>query len=209
MRLKHFFFVLIAVASLISCDKVCDTSGLPQHQLTADELSWAAPYMANTEWRFRNAAGYQRVYRIARSETKLEGLGGGKSSICPNLYRQEFESTIERTDSTNIRSNQRFFMQAKINDSSSPFNGGLTWGSVSFQAPIDRLIIGGTSVGPECELLPQLTIGNRTYVRVLKSTAGGGSAPLPRPSDPHIVYMTSEAGLIRIMERGGTVWDRQ
>lgn len=82
--------LLLAGSSLLllsGCKQVCEQN-LPEYRLSAAQLSWGAPYATDTVWSFRNAAGYERRYRITRVSTDLVGKGSSKSSFCDTYYRQ-------------------------------------------------------------------------------------------------------------------------
>ncbi|MDO7875354.1 hypothetical protein Q5H93_11490 [Hymenobacter sp. ASUV-10] len=198
--------IAVGLNFLSSC--ACDKDDLPQYRLTEAEQTWTAPYTVNTEWRFRNAAGYERVYRVTKRADDMEESGGGKSSSCPSYYRQAFSATLQRIDSVGSPISHQLIMQASTNNSSLPFAGSLSWNWVQFTLAIDRVKSGG-NIGYNCELLPQLTVGTKTYQQVLKSTSLTGSALIPLSTDAKVIYLTSDAGIIRVEEWGGTVWDRQ
>ena len=71
---------------LTNCKKVCDNEDAPTYAPTQGESEWSKAFVKNDVWRFRNANGYVRTYRVSRVETLSEGGGSVKSSFCAKYF---------------------------------------------------------------------------------------------------------------------------
>jgi hypothetical protein len=190
-----------ALSLLSSCREICDTDNLPQYPLTTGQHAWVAPFADEAVWRFRNANGYERTYRI--TETKTESEGGGKSSFCSRYYTQYAYAKLVRTDSTSSGLETIYLLQltAANETTAKGFSGYIQWGSANFRLPIDEVEDGR-------RVLPAATFAGRTYPQVLESTYAPLLPEKPRPMMPARIYLTKTEGVIRVEEYGGTVWDR-
>jgi len=72
----------------------------------------------DTVWRFRNAAGYERRYRITSVGTELPAKGSSKSSFCNTYYKEQYTANLGRTDSTQLANFKtgicQLFMEAAL-----------------------------------------------------------------------------------------------
>lgn len=188
---------------LSSCKQVCEQN-LPAYRLGAAQLSWGAPYVADSVWRFRNAAGYERRYRITSVSTDLVGKGSSKSSLCNTYNIQQFTASLGRTDSTqpaNFKTGKcQLFMEAVLPGSSANSSGNsnsFTWNGYGFYLPVDEVAAGQYP-------LTTATFGRRTYPNVITSV--NGYAVPPRTLR---VYFTLANGVVAFDDQYGTRWARQ
>lgn len=203
--MNHRRFVcaaLLPLLGLASCDKACDTDNLPQYNLTADQQAWTAAAQPGTVWRFRNAAGYERTYRVEKRETNMNGTGGGKSSFCPSWYQQEHTVTLARTDSADSRPYGLYLKAANsdVQHVSYDFVGTLRWGPTHFSLADLKNYNSQTP-------LPTRTVNGRTYASVLELQ--GSAVDLTPGRQVVRLFLAKDEGVIQFEERGGTVWSRQ
>ena len=86
--------LLASLGLLTNCKKVCDNEDAPTYALTQGESEWSKAFVKNDVWRFRNAKGYVRTYRVSRVETLSEGVGSGKSSFCAKYFIKFFVANL-------------------------------------------------------------------------------------------------------------------
>lgn len=201
----RFLRGLLVVISLLAlntgCKKICGDA-IPQYTLSAGQRAWSDSFATNAVWRFRNAAtGYERVYRVTRLETQNIGSGGAtKTSVCPTYYVEYITADLERTDS--IETSKRFYrlsLYANDSPSGTGFRASLDWApSASFDLPIDEVEDGRRQ-------LPPATFSGRTYPAVLECTYNTAA---PNPATITRLYLTKTEGVVRLEERGGSIWNR-
>ncbi|MCC3156092.1 hypothetical protein LJ737_02530 [Hymenobacter sp. 15J16-1T3B] len=202
--MNHRLFVCAALFSLLglgACEKACDTKNLPQYSLTAGQQAWVAAAQPGTVWRFSNAAGLERAYRVQARETNMQGAGGGKSSFCPSWYQQEQVVTLARTDSADMAPYDIYLKAANPTVQNSPYGfvGGMRWGSTSFSLEI--LEEYDNQPG-----LPARTVNGHTYANVLELS---GNLTLPNAGRRVVrLFLAKDDGVIEFEEQGGTVWSR-
>ena len=197
--------LLLAGSSLLlgGCKQACEQN-LPEYRLNAAQLNWRAPYLPDTVWRFRNAAGYERRYRILRVGTELTAKGSSKSSLCNTYYLEQFTATLERTDSTqaaNFNTGKcQLLLEAGLPGSNSSANNSnmLQWNGRSFYVPVEEVAAGQYP-------LTAAKFGSRTYANVITSTATTTDKP---PQTLH-VYLTVAKGVVAFDDLYGNLWARQ
>lgn len=195
--------LLASLGLLTNCKKVCDNEDAPTYFLTQGESEWSKAFVKNDVWRFRNANGYVRTYRVSRAETLSQGGGGGKSSFCATYFVKYFIADLVREDSAAhpLEKNFRFQMGPANATTNKPVTANaFLWGS-DFSLPIDQVEDGRLALGPA-------TFGGRTYPAVLQGIYHTVSPPAPRPTNAKRVFFTKAEGLVRVEEFGGTVWNR-
>ena len=94
--------LLASLGLLTNCKKVCDNEDAPTYAPTQGESEWSKAFVKNDVWRFRNAKGYVRTYRVSRAETLSEGGGGGKGSFCSTYFVKFFAADLERVDTCHL-----------------------------------------------------------------------------------------------------------
>ncbi len=201
---RYSCFLLASLGLLTNCRKVCDNA--PTYALTQGQSEWGKAFVKDDVWRFRNANGYVRTYRVTQAETLSKSGGGGKSSFCSTDFTKYFAAELERTDSTAQSSEGRilFQMYPANSTNNTPFNAKAFIGLGAFSLPIDQVEDGQLTLAPA-------TFGSRTYPAVLGSTYTPipPLAPLvPRPTYVARIYFTKAEGIVRFEEFGGTVWNR-
>ena len=202
--LARYSFLLLAFLGLTSgCKKVCDNEDAPTYSLSPGQQDWRNAYVKDAVWRFQNARGYVRTYRVARADVLSEGGGGGKSSLCASYFTNYFVGELERTDSVAhpLEKFFRFQMSPANAAANKAFDAYAQVGGGYFSLPIDRVEDGRLPLGPA-------TVGNRTYPAVLESTYAPAPPLVPRPTAARRLYVTKAEGIIRFEEFGGTVWNR-
>ena len=201
--LRCSVLLLASSVLLTNCKKACDNENAPTFGLTQGQQEWSKPFAKNTVWRFRNATGYVRTYRITRAEVLNEGGGGGKSSLCATYFVNFFVATVERTDSVArpLENTFRFQMDPTNTSTNVPFRGFLQMGGDAFTLPIDQVEDGRLTLAPA-------TFGGRTYPAALESYFYPTPPLVPRPTQTGYVCLTKAEGLVRFEELGGTVWNR-
>src|SRR6476469_4550756 len=208
---KSLFTSLMALSLLSSCDEICDKDNQPQYRFTTGQREWANPYTQGTVWRFRNASGEEQTYLVKTFTDEMIGAGGGKSSFCPNYYHQDVNVQLERTDSTSTHKFE-FGLFTASGSQTAGFGAGLTWRSNIFLLPIAEIEEGQTIFNSNSyvasQLLPQLTVGGRTYNNVLTCTISAYYANNTQPVSVRQVWLTKADGLVRFKTVAGTVWDR-
>ena len=179
-----------------SCKKVCGEN-LPQYTLSTGQRAWATPFAATTAWRFRNAAGYERTYRVSKSESQTMGSGGAsKLSVCPSYYQEYFFADFERTDSTLTGYTKGIYhLQLAANNVGNTNGHLMQWNHADFLLAIDEVEVGQKVLAPA-------TFGGRTYPAVLESTSQK-FAPLVL----HL-YLTKAEGVVAFDDQYGTLWTR-
>lgn len=187
-----------ALPLFTSCQTVCeDEDSLPQYTLSAGQRAWTDSFAPGTIWRFRNAAGYERTYRIDTRNTDMVGSGGGKSSFCSSYYMEEVGIRFARTDSV-AQSQHMFYLTAKSASPISASEASISWGAQSFVPPIDQAETTGAG-------LATYTFNGRTYTQVLEVN---GKFVAQIPTMATRLYLTKTDGIIRFEDKNGTVWDR-
>jgi hypothetical protein len=198
--------LLLAGSSLLllsGCKQACEQN-LPTYRLSAAQLSWRGPYVPDTVWRFRNAAGYERRYRITSVETELPAKGSSKSSLCNTYYREQYTANLGRTDSTqtaNFNAGKcQLFMEAELpgNTSSTNNDNVFQWNGYSFYVPTDEVAAGQYP-------LTTATFGSRTYANVITSNAATNSSPPIRLR----VFLTVANGVVAFDDVYGNLWVRR
>ncbi len=197
------FFLLAPLVLFTSCRKVCDNEDAPTHVLTPGQRDWSKAFVKNDVWRFRNASGYVRTYRVTRAEMLNEGGGGGKSSVCATHFVDYFVADLQRTDSAAhpLETIFRFQMGPTNPSANKPFNASLQTGGGVFTLPIDQVEDGRLVLAPA-------TFGSRTYPAALESSFYPTRPLVPRPTQTGTIFLTKAEGLVRFEEFGGTVWNR-
>ena len=189
------FFVVLAVSLMAlasSCKKVCGEN-LPQYSLSAGQRAWTDLFAATTVWRFRNAAGYERTYRVTKAET--QNVGGGstaKFSVCSTYYEEYSLADLERTDSTLTSFAKGIYhLQVAANIG----RNFLQWNHTSFLLPINEVEAGQKTLSPA-------TFGGRTYPSVMECTS--------QPFTPQVLhlFLTKADGVVAFDDPYGTLWTR-
>ena len=197
--------LLLASSNLVlsGCKQVCEQN-LPTYQLSAAQRSWAAPFVPDTVWRFRNAAGYERRYRILNVSTELPAKGSSKSSLCNTYYQEQYTANLERIDSTQTANftpgKCQLFMEAVLpgNTSSTNNSNSFQWNGYSFYLPVDEVAAGQYP-------LTTAKFGSRTYANVITSNAATNSMPPSRLR----LYFTVANGVVAFDDLYGNLWVRQ
>jgi hypothetical protein len=210
-QMRPYVAMFALAAGLTSCaDK--DT---PEFRLTAEQRTWGDAYREGDTWRFRNAAGYERRYKVTNFKDKMQAHVP-KSLSVTHRY-QLVEATIERQDSTTYKGSpfqnkysMLFELQAEV-VRGTPYDSKvqqLTW-TTSVALPIDAIntqpIPPAGALPSGVQFLPQLTIAGRTYENVLEFTTTHNNLAWQAKK----IYYTKAEGVIRFEENGGEVWDRQ
>lgn len=190
-----------------------DGQELPEYRLSPADQAWAAPYRLGEEWRFRNAAGYERRYQVkGLAEQELPGLAAGSRRVS---YRQQgLGARLERIDSgyvarpTAARYLASFSLQAAVPAAAQPLQAQLRWGPTELLLPA-AAVDAHQPLPADVRLLPASTLGTRTYQNVLEYTSLLTSAARVPAGQLRQVYYTKENGVVRFVEADGTVWDRQ
>jgi hypothetical protein len=200
---NYSFFLLASLGLLTNCKKVCDNEDAPTYALTRGQNEWGKSFVKNDVWRFRNANGYVRTYRVTRAETLSQGGGGGKSSLCSTYFDEYFLAEVERTDSTADAFGGKIILQMSPANATNnkPFSARVLMGIPVFELPIDQVEDGRLTLAPA-------TFGGRTYPAVMGSTYNPVSPPVPRPTFAARLFLTKAEGVVRFEEFGGTVWNR-
>jgi hypothetical protein len=187
---------------------------LPQYQLSAAEQAWAAPYRLGEEWRFRNAAGYERRYQVkGLADQQLPGMVPGTQRV--GYYQQGLGARLERVDSAYVERPEQGRYQATFSLTAAvptmptkPLAAQLSWGAVQLSLPAAALEQ-QQALPVDVRLLPTITLGNQPYQNVLEYTSLQTSAARVPAWQVQRVYYTKENGVVRFVEANGTVWDRQ
>ena len=195
--------LLASLGLLTNCKKVCDNEDAPTYALTQGESEWSKAFVKNDVWRFRNAKGYVRTYRVNRAETFSEGGGSGKGSLCSTYFVKYFVADPVRTDSAAhpLETIFRIKMSPANATTNKPATTIAQMGGGDFFLPIAEVEDGRLALGPA-------TFGGRTYPAVLESTYSPTPPLVPRPTYAKRVFFTKAEGLVRVEEFGGTVWNR-
>ncbi|MCC3157535.1 hypothetical protein LJ737_09810 [Hymenobacter sp. 15J16-1T3B] len=183
----------------------------PEYQISQAEQAWATPYRLGDEWRFRNAAGYERRYQVkGLADQQLPGMAAGSQRV--QYYRQGLSARLERVDSGYVaRPGQQqylaqFSMKAAVPKSAEPLTVELTWGPSQLRLPAAAQ---PGALPADVRLLPAATLGTRQYQNVWEYTSLLTSAARVPAGAVRQVYYTKENGVVRFVEANGTVWDRQ
>lgn len=202
-RLPALLLSTLSLLTAACSQEDCDTDGLPQYTLTADQQAWTASAQPGTIWQFRSAAGKERTYRVDKRDTNMLAAGNGKSSLCPGWYQQEQLVTLSRTDSVDTVPYDLYLKAANTDQQTTSYGfvGSLRWGVTSFS--LDQLKQYTIQT-----VLPSHTVNGRTYPNVLELTGG---LSLPNAGSRRVVrlFLDKDYGVIQFEEQGGTVWDRQ
>lgn len=207
--------VLAAVLLLPGCGTGLfpepDTQELPQYRISQSEQAWATPYRLGEEWRFRNAAGYERRYQVkGLADQQLPGLALESQRV--TYYRQGLSARLERIDSGYVaRAAQAQFLvtfsiKAAVPRAAEGLTAELTWGPAHLRLPTDAQ---PQDLPVDAHLLPTATLGQREYQNVWEYTSLLTSAARTAPGQPLRLYYTKDNGVVRFIEADGTVWDRQ
>ncbi|KAA9338164.1 hypothetical protein F0P96_04770 [Hymenobacter busanensis] len=192
-----------------------DDEELPHYTLSAQEQAWVTPYRLGEEWRFRNAAGYERRYQV-RGLTDRTWPGHPAGSSMMQYYQQEVGARVERVDSAyDQRADQYKFAATmvvgaaiKFEAQPLPLMARFEWGSTALALPVAEV----NSMRPlpaGVRLLPAATFGSQTYQNVLEYTNLQPRADQPlAPWVTTRLYYSREQGVVRFVEADGTVWDR-
>lgn len=193
--------LLLVSSSLLlsSCKQVCEQN-LPTYHLSAAQRSWAVPFVPDTVWRFRNAAGYERRYRILNVSTELPAKGSSKSSFCNTYYKEQYTANLRRIDSTQTANFNpglcQLFMEAVL--PGGPGNGNLfQWDYQRFYVPTDEVAAGQYPS-------TTATFGSRTYANVITISTSTNT-----PSLRLHVYFTLANGIVAFDDPYGNLWVRQ
>ena len=195
--------LLASVGLLTNCKKVCDYEDAPILDLTQSESEWTKAFTKDDVWRFRNANGYVRTYRVSRAEILPEGKGSSKNTFCNTYFIKSFVAELVRTDSAAHPREKTFsfyIVPAKA-PSSQLTTAIIVLGDSRFYLYIDQVEDGRLALGPA-------TFGGRTYPAVLQGIYHTVPPPAPRPMNAKHVFFTKAEGLVRVEDFGGTVWDR-
>ena len=192
---------LLAGGSLLlsGCKQVCEQN-LPTYHLSEAQFGWRAPYVPDTVWRFRNAAGYERRYRILNVGTELPAKGSNKGNFCNTYYKEQYTANVGRIDSTqsaNFKTGAcQLFMEAALPGGIGNGNK-FQWNDYSFYLPTDEVAAGQYP-------LTTAKFGSRTYTNVIAI-----SAATTVPSLRLHVYLTVADGVVAFDDLYGNFWSRQ
>jgi hypothetical protein len=187
---------------------------LPQYALSAADQAWATPYRLGEEWRFRNAAGYERRYQVkGLADQQLPGLRAGTQRV--GYYQQGLSARLARVDSGYVSRatvgnyQASFSLTAAVpGGAPQPLTADLNWGLTHLSLPAAALDA-RQALPVDVRLLPTVTLGNRSYQNVLEYSSLQTSAARVPAWQVQRLYYTKENGVVRFVEAGGTVWDRQ
>ncbi|RTQ46569.1 hypothetical protein EJV47_21715 [Hymenobacter gummosus] len=187
---------------------------LPQYELSLADQAWAVPYRLGEEWRFHNAEGYERRYQVkGLAEQQLPGMVPGTQRV--GYYQQGLGARLERVDSAYVERPAQNHYQATFSltaavptEPTKPLAAQLNWGPVQLSIPAGA-INQQQALPVDVRLLPTITLGNRQYQNVLEYTSLQTSAARVPAWQVQRLYYTKANGVVRFVEAGGTVWDRQ
>ena len=192
---SRLLFALVSVSlvgPITGCKQVCGEN-LPYYGLTEAQFAWGKPFAVGATWRFANAAGTARTYRITTSEIKTIGTGRGKFGVCP-VYNEEYLfADGVRTDSAQ---DKNIFYHLQL---AAPTGGNesdlLQWSDGDYSP---------TPNGPVQGQIPwhPATLGGRYYPEVMECT-NTMLSPLVR----HI-FLTQADGIVAFDDRHGVRWTR-
>jgi hypothetical protein len=191
----RLLLVLVAVGlvgPLTACKQVC-SENVPAYGLTAAQLEWGQPFAAGTVWRFANAAGTVRTYRVTTSAVKSIGTGGAKLSICPAYHEEYLFADAVRTDSAQDQKIYHLQLAAPTGGNEQDL---LQWGGGDYAL---------TPNGPGPGQLPWHpdTLGGRFYPEVME-----GTNTMFSPLVLHI-FLTKADGIVAFDDRHGVRWTRR
>jgi len=240
MKRTHSLLLLSATfgaISLASCKKddpdrdgLSHVNGVPYYHFTDADRTWLQVKQGD-EWRFENARGCRRVYRVGgiveniKAENK-EVQPPGPNFSPPKLYNYYDQRSvgINRTDSALTGITLRFARGAAMLTNLN--SGGFDANTSQFYAEgEDYEFVGNTDLISDyfnCRGLKfprgaalngpfqALTVRGRPYAEVvtfLGSARGSTCAPVPS-SYMQELYYDRQAGLVRMVSVAGEVWDR-
>ncbi|WP_400194026.1 hypothetical protein [Hymenobacter sp. B81] len=192
-----------------------DNKELPHYTLSNDEQAWVTPYRLGQEWRFRNAAGYERRYQV-RGLTDRTWPGRPNPQSVIAYYQQEVGARVERVDSAYYQRAEGYKYAATFVLTSAAayepqplaLTARLEWGVSPLTLPV-AAVNTSQPLPAGMRLLPEVNLGGRTYHNVIEYTS---LPPQPdqdlRPWMATRLYYTKEQGVVRFEEAGGLVWDR-
>lgn len=133
----------------------------PYQQLTPEERAWAAPYQADTEWRFRSSRGTERIYRVQSFSDEKQALldRDGKAEA----YVDVLQASFYRTDTTHLGASLLLTGRAAASTLSP---ARFSFEKCFIDLPMDELAK-QRPLPTGFVLLPQLNTSVRTYQDVL------------------------------------------
>ncbi|TLM90105.1 hypothetical protein [Hymenobacter jeollabukensis] len=188
-----------------------ESSEIPEYQISQAEQAWATPYRLGEEWRFRDAAGYERRYQVkGLADQQLSGMAAGSQRVA--YYRQGLSARLERVDSGYVALDRRgqylasFSLKAAVPKAAEPLTAELTWGPAQLRLPAAAA---AQELPADVRLLPTASLGSRVYQNIWEYTSLLTSASRPAAGQLRQLYYSKENGVVRFVEADGTVWDRQ
>ena len=194
--MRHFAFnravAILAFASTLGLSACSKDEPVPYYQLTEVQRAWAAPYKADTQWRFRSTRGTERTYRVQHfSDEKLANKGRkGKTES----YTDVFVANFYRADTVSSP-RASFLTSGQMGSSLSPVKFDIEGSFLTL--PIEQLAA-QQPLPAGYEFLSHFTTSTGAYLGVLHYTSSA------RTSE---VFYTKEQGVVRFVEKG-IVWDR-
>lgn len=194
-RLLLLLLALVSVGfvgPLTGCKQVC-SENVPSYGLTAAQFDWGQPFAVGAVWRFANAAGTVRTYRIIASEVKSIGTGWAKLSVCPAYHEEYLFADAVRTDSAQDKKFYHLQLAAPTGGNESDL---LQWGDGDYSP---------TPNGPVPGQIPwhPATLGGHSYPEVMECTNTMFS-----PLVLHL-FLTKADGIVAFDDRHGVRWIRQ
>ena len=203
-------------------------NGVRYYRFTANDRLWLQANVGD-EWRFQNAQGYQRVYRVGQVITRIKEESRSTSMGIPSFskllgYNDLSTVRIGRTDSARGYLELRFYRDAAMRTNLN--SGGYDENSSRFYAEgEDHEFVGNTDLISDyfhCRGLKfpsgnalngpfqQLTVRGRQYPEVVAfvGAARGTTCPAVPSSYMQELYYDRQAGLVRLVSLTGEVWDR-
>ena len=173
------------------CKQVCGEN-VPSYGLTAAQLAWGQPFAVGAVWRFANAAGTARTYRITTSTVQSIGTGGAKLSVCPAYHEEYLFADGARTDSAQDKKIYHLQLAAPTGGNEHDI---LQWGDGDYSP---------TPNGPVQGQIPwhPATLGGRSYPEVMECTNTMFS-----PLVLHL-FLTKADGIVAFDDRHGVRWTR-
>lgn len=209
---------IVAALALSGCGWFGESEeNLPHFKLTDSQKTWAAPYQPGTEWKFRSQqTGYVRTYVVEQYKHQEHKQGPGGWTLEKTHYREEIGALLVRKDSTFVLPGAflyTFALAAQVDEGYSGYSHSARFSrepqcliqgfNTSMALPMQELATGQAVLSPPYTLLPQLTLNERTYQRVISHVP----AP-PMPDAGRQTLYTQAEGMLQFEELG-QVWVRE
>ena len=187
-------FIASAFSATLALSACQNDKVAPYQQLTPEERAWAAPYQADTEWRFRGSRGTERIYRMQSFSDEKQALldRDGKAEA----YVDVLQASFYRADT--VASPRAALLLTGRAATSTVSPARFSFENCFVDLPVDELAK-QRPLPTGFTLLPQFTTSTRTYQNVLHyHQTQYFTADL---------YYSKELGVVRYVEKGIT-WDR-